>query len=88
MDEKSPLWQTGEQRPWIANALMFLFSTALAGVIVGMFVAFANWNIGKLVVLSSLGLCAVVLLLGRAAELVGELLELMERIFPGWKSPK
>ncbi|KZS52124.1 hypothetical protein AS890_15730 [Rhizobium anhuiense bv. trifolii] len=88
MDEKPPLWQTGEQRHWIASALMFLFSTALAGVVVGMFVAFANWNIGKLIVLSSLGLCAVVLVLSRAAELVDELSELMERIFPGWKSPK
>ena len=84
MDEKPP----GKQMHWVVSALMFLFSTALAGVIVGMFVAFVNWDIGKLIVLWSLGLCAVVLLLARAAEMIDELLELMERIFPGWKSPK
>ena len=88
MDERPPLWQSGERKYWVVNAAIFLFSKALAGVIVGMLVAFANWHIGKLIVLSSLGVCAALLLLGRAVELVGELLELVERIFPGWKSPK
>ncbi len=88
MDERPPLWQSGERKYWIAKAAIFLFSTALAGVIVGMLVAFANWHIGKLIVLSSIGVCVVLLLLGRAVELAGELLEFVERIFPGWKSPK
>ncbi|MBB4240330.1 MULTISPECIES: hypothetical protein [Rhizobium] len=88
MDDRPPLWQTGERKYWVAKAAIFLFSSALAGVIVGMLVAFANWHIGKLIVLSSLGVCAVLLLLGRAVEFVEELLELVERIFPGWKSPK
>ncbi|EJT05392.1 hypothetical protein [Rhizobium sp. CCGE 510] len=88
MNETPRLRRTGERRHWVVNTLVFLFSTALAGVIVGMFVAFADWDIGKLIVLSSLGMCAVVLLLGRAAEMANDLSELMERVFPGWKSPK